>query len=454
MIQLVWFLVKIGLIVAGAVWLAARPGKVDITWMDYDITIHFGFFLLIFFFLLLITMALTRFGLFFSNMPGRRKFKKTIKNNEKGLEALTLSLSSAAAGDYGYAQFQAERALKLLPGDSQPIPLLLKAGAQRKQGDHKNAEETLKTMLNSPEGAVLAARALIGNAVEQNDLGSALSYARTAERDYKGKDKNWLLSTLYELEAKAGNWQAAEDQLYKAIKKKAVTKEKGNDDFIAILTAHALQNITDGDLLNAERLLKLVLKKDAAFPPAVTELCKIYLKQSKQRPAAALLKKAWAKSPHPSFVPLWKELGALFNKKREDISWLRKLTAQNASHVESYLALAHSNLNAGNYDYAKQDLDAATALSHERRIYRLWAKYAEKTGGSDATIHQYMEEVTEAKADPTWTCSVSGMTFPSWSAVCPALGTFNTITWVSPDDIKASANNNLPSEFYEMLTAS
>lgn len=453
MLQLVWFLLKIGILVAGAVWLAARPGTVDIAWMEYEITIHFGFFLLLFFALLLLTIALTRFGLFFTGLPGRRKFKKTIKNNEKGLESLTLSLSSAAAGDYAYAQYHAERASKLLPGE-QPLPLLLKAGAQRKQGDHKAAEESLKSMLSHPEGAVLAARALIGNAVEQNNISGALNYARTAEKDYKGKDKAWLLATLYELEAKAQNWEAAENNLNKALKKKAVSKSKADNDYIAIGTSRARELQIIEDEKGAVKTLKAVLKKDPGFAPAVEDLYHIYIKQQKKRAAANLLKKAWSVRPHPDFIELWKQLGADYGKTEQDISWLRKLTNQKSKHVESYLALAAANINNENYDYAKQDLEAATELSEERRIFKLWTRLTEKTGGSEASIRHRLEQIADAKADPTWVCMETGRTYPHWSAIALPHGAFNTITWVSPEDISRTLPANQNSEFYEMLSAS
>ncbi len=454
MLQLIWFLLKIGLLVAGAIWLAQRPGQVDIQWMDYEITIHFGFFLLIFFVLLLLTIGLTRFSLFFTGMPGRRKLKKTIKNNEKGMEALTLSLSSAAAGDYGYAQYQAERALKLLPGSSQPLPLLLQAGAQRKQGQYDKADETLKAMLSHPEGAVLAARALIGNAVEQNNIVGALSYARTADRDYKGKDKGWLLETLYELEAKAGNWLAAEESLNKALKKKAISKEKAEKDYIAIATSRVRELIPNGDEKTSEKMLKAVLKKDPAFQPAVSLMFDMYLENGKGRAASNLLKKAWKTRPHPQFVLMWTQAGLLFGKKDDDLAWLRKLTGQNPNHLESYLALAENNLRGARYDDAKINLDAAMEIARQRRIFKLLIELAEKTGSSEATIRHHIEQMADADPDPIWVCKKTGRTYDRWAAVSLPHGSFNTMVWGDPGAILKAANMNQGGEFFELLTAS
>lgn len=453
MLQLVWFLTKIGLLVAGALWLAARPGQVDIQWMEYEITIHFGFFLLLFFVLLLLTIGLTRFSLFFTGLPGRQKLKKTIKNNEKGMEALTLSISSATAGDYGHSQYQAERAMKLLPG-SQPIPLLLQANAMRKQGNHQKAEESLKEMLSHPEGAVLAARALIKNAVEQNNVVGALSYARTAEKDYKGKDKGWLLATLYELEAKAGNWQDAENSLNKAVKAKAVEKSKAEEAFIAIRTSLAIEHQLNDDTKNAVKLLKSVLKKDPAFVPAVRNLFQLYMKQGKKRAAANLIKKAWSKAPNPLFKDLWAEAGASFNKNSNDVSWLRKLTNHYPKHIESYLAHAENNIHTENYEYAKQNLELATEVDEQRRIYKLWITLTEKTGGSEASVRHRIEQMADAKTDPTWVCALTGQTYDQWNAIAEPHGSFNTIIWSSPEDIKAGIYTNDNSELFDLLTAS
>ena len=453
MLQLIWFLLKIGLLVAGAIWLAQRPGQIDVQWQDYEITIHFGFFLLIFFVLLLLTIGMTRLSSFLIGLPGKRKLKKTIKNNEKGMEALTLSLSSAAAGDYGYAQYQAERALKLLPG-SQPLPLLLQAGAQRKQGQYDKADETLKEMLSHPEGAVLAARALIGNAVEQNNIVNALSYARTAERDYKGKDNGWLLETLYELEAKASNWLVAEESLNKALKKKAVSKEKAAQDYVAIATARVRELIPNGDEKTAQKMLKSILKKDPAFEPAISLQFDIYLEQGKGRAATNLLKKAWKTDPQSRFVDMWIKAGLLFGKKDDDLEWLRKLTKQNPRHLESYIALAENNLRGARHDDVKINLDAALEIARQRRIFKLLIELAEKTDSSEATIRHYIEEMADADADPTWVCKKTGRTYERWAPVALPHGGFNTMIWKSPSEILRPANMNESNEFFELLTAS
>ncbi|MCB9963581.1 MAG: hypothetical protein H6855_00915 [Rhodospirillales bacterium] len=453
MLRLLWFLLRIGLLVGGAMWLSARPGTVNIQWMDYDINIHFGFFLLILLVLLMVAMGLTRLGIYMSTLPERHRDRKVLKNTEKGLEALTLSLSAAAAGDYGHTQYQAERALKFLPG-YQPLPLILQSGAQRKQGDFEKADATLKTLLSHPEGAVLAARALIGNAIEQNNIPAALIYARTAEKDYKGRDSGWLLKSLYELEARAGNWEAAESALQKALKKKAVSKDQGADDLKAMMTAQALDLLAAGQTASAEKILKKVVRQHTAFIPAVESLCERYLEAGKKRAATSLLKAAWSAAPHPLLVRLWREVGRLSGKKETDVSWIQKLVQYYPDHYESDFALANVQAVAGLTEDARKSLERAIEKSPQRRFYKLAADLAQKAGGSAASIHHYLEAMSDARPDPIWVCPQTGALFERWHPLVPPQGDFNVLVWGFPDELQKSAGTGTEERLFSLLTNS
>jgi HemY protein len=421
--------------------------------MDYDISIHFGFFLLIFFILLVLTIGLTRFSLYFAKMPERYRDKKTIGDAEKGLDALTLSLSSAAAGDYGHAQYEAERALKLLPGH-QPIPLLLQAGAQRKQGEFEKADATLKSLLTHPEGAVLAARALIHNALDQQNITAALLYARTVEKDYKGKDKGWLLQILYELEAKAGRWDNAEAALNKALKYKAISKERAESDSIAIATAKAQDLIKASIDKEALKILVRVVRKKPAFVPAVISLCDLYFTAGKKRAIGSLLKKAWRSEPHPEFLKYWEKLGATYEKTTLDKSWLLKLIKQNRDDIESLYALARNEAANGHYDEAKKHLQKAVEKHPQKRFFKLWADVTEKSGGSEVAVRHHLERMNTALLDPVWICSKTGTTYEKWLPLCYPHGSFNTMIWSSPRDINKTIHANDDDQMYDYLISS
>ena len=438
MLRLLWVMIQIGLLVGGALWLAARPGTIDINWMEREISIPFGHFLFALFVLVLSTIGLTRLMIYITKTPERMRVGKQFKNTEKGLNALTLSLSSAASGDYGHAQFQAERAAKLLPGH-QPVPLLLKAGSQRKQGQFEASEQTLTDLLSDKEGAVLAARALIGTARESGNIAKALTYARTAARDYEGKDKGWLYQTLYELEAVAGNWEDAQKNLDQALKKKAISKEQAAKDFIAIATERARLLKDRQDDKGAVKLLKAALKKDPAFIPTIEVFFVIHVEQQKKRSAYNLIKKAWGVRPHPSLYQLWTQVGGLYGKEADDLPWLQKLLKTNPDHIESYYALAQCQANNANYEAAKEAIEKAITLDPQRRFYKLRAELAEKSGASEASIRHHLEELSEAKADPTWICIKTGLVYESWRAIAKPHNSFNMIEWSSPSTITANS---------------
>ena len=112
--RLLTFLVLAGLAVAGAVWLADRPGEVTIRWQGWraDTTVPV---LLVFLALLLVLLSLV--GRLFRALfgaPGHWFAARRIGRERKGYAALTDGLAAAASGDARRTAKLARKADKLL----------------------------------------------------------------------------------------------------------------------------------------------------------------------------------------------------------------------------------------------------------------------------------------------------------------------------------------------------
>ena len=442
MLHIIWIIIKLGLLVAGAIWLTYRPGSVDIHWQTatdtYDITIQFGFFLFLLFLAILLSVGLTRGILYFKTLALRWRNRKNEKDVEKGLNAMTLSLSSAAAGDQGYCLFHAERAEKMLPG-KQPLPVLLHAYALRKQGDEVQANALLEDLLDHREGSVLAARALVSHSLQKNDTGRALHYVRHAYDGYKGRDKAWLLKTLYELEVRQRNWDEGEKLLKKLEAKKILTYDQVKSDRLTLWTAkgHELQLSAEPE--KAIKQYKKVLKLDAGYVPAALYVSRLYMERGEHKKVKHVLETCWKFSPHPDLADMWMRVRLATQSKKSQLEWAQKLTAHFPQHFESYLVRIRAMMSEEKWSEAQEELNKAVSIKAEQRLYKIWAELDERTGKSEATIRMRLEQMVEAFPPPCWTCRLTGHTYKEWAPLANPHQSFNSIIWGYRDEIRNNA---------------
>jgi len=157
MFRALWFIVKVGLLVAIAVWVANHPGYIEISWLGYDIRAHIGFVLLVLFLALLLSLILYRIFLGLLNFPKVWKRYQEHKQRVQGYRALTLGLSAVAAGDAKAAEFQSLRMRKLLPEDK-GLSLLLEAQAARLNGDDEAAQGFFEELVKHKDTSFLGLR--------------------------------------------------------------------------------------------------------------------------------------------------------------------------------------------------------------------------------------------------------------------------------------------------------
>src|SRR5262249_25462280 len=133
MLRALWFAVRLGLLVAAAIWVANRPGEVEVHWLGYDIKTEVGMALLALFLALLVCLFVYRVLTEIVKFPASwRRYREHNKRN-KGFRALTLGLTAVAAGDAKMAGYHAHRARQFLKHDN-GLTVLLEAQAARLKG--------------------------------------------------------------------------------------------------------------------------------------------------------------------------------------------------------------------------------------------------------------------------------------------------------------------------------
>lgn len=440
MVRIAWFIFKLTLIAAIAVWIAGLEGRVNIAFLHntdgsadrYTSDIDVRFFLFTLLVAVSVIVIINDIARFLMRIPQDVRRHAQLRHHEKGLEALTRGLTSIAAGDAKAAAYQARRAEKFLPAQN-GLPLLLKAQAARLRGDETLAEQNFEALLTHEDTSFLGLRGLLQASLSRGDYFRALDLARQAS--LKHPDQGWIVKTVYELETRARDWDQAMLSLTRAEKMGAIPQDKALRDRIAILMVKAEKARAEGNLKEEKNRIKKAFKYDAAFTPAALQLAKLYMQDGKTRAATRVVEKSWAAGPHPDLVKLWDALQPPHkaNDTLSRLHWHERLAALNPDHPESHIMLARIHMDQKFWGDANHHLkQAEEGGAIDARTYRLRAELEDQTTRLDEFVMSWQDKAAMALPEKTWVCTESGRIYDRWHPVAMPHGSFNTIVWDHP----------------------
>ena len=432
MIKTLWFMLKVGLFVALAIWVSQQQGRVEIEWLDYTINVHVGLFLAGLLTLILISIFVFSTIKTFVDFPKSLRRYNEIKRFEKGYKALTLGLSAVAAGDGKIARYQSHRAEKLLEGDN-GLPLLLKAQAARMHGDEDTAHEAFVGLLENKDAAFLGVRGLLQSSLDAGEFQAA---ADTAYKALELQPKQpWLIKTIYDLEIQLQHWDAARLLQPRAQKYNALSKEEVRADQVAMLHIEAEEAPSPGE---AQKKYKAAYSLDKGFVPSVVALAKSHYSSGQRRKAVKMVEKAWQKTPHPDLARIWESLISqdLAKKPLGRMQWAERLVKLSLNSYESQIFAARVAAAEKLWGEARRYFQRAEELLRagdgDARLYYLWSDLEERAGGGKRVIAQLLEKAQNADAAKAWVCGKTGQVYEAWQPVAAPYGAFNTIQWAQP----------------------
>jgi HemY protein len=432
MIRAIGFLIKVGVLVAIAVWLADQNGRVEIDWGIYKITFpHIGFFLLTAMAMVLLAIFIYSIIQTFVKFPRSFRRYREIKRKDQGYRALTLGLTAVAAGDRKMAAYQSHRARKLLPRE-EPLPLLLQAQSERMQGKEEEAQVTFTALTHDKDAGFLGVRGLLQAALDAHNYPKALDLARQALKLHP--KQAWILKLVYELEIRARNWEEAQVVLYRAEKAKAIPAPHALTDRVSIFLARAQAALQEGYRDRAVKNYQQAYKYSHFFVPAALGLAKFYKQDNQHRHAAAVIEKTWRGNPHPELARVWEGLVPPRNlrKPMARLQWAEKLVTINPGHPESHLFAGRVAMEESLWGEAREHFRKAEAIEPSARLYWMWANLEKRAGSGQRLIQSLQEKADTFPPERCWVCRETGRIYESWSPVAEPHGAFNTIQWTHP----------------------
>ena len=408
---LFWFAIAAAAML-GAVWLAERPGTLTAEWQGWRLDTNVGVVLLYRWIV----------GAPFALLEGWGESRR-----QRGYRELTQGLAAVAAGDGVEAQKHARKAEQLLAEPA--LTLLLSAQAAQLNGDRDGARRAFDAMLKDDQMAFLGLRGLIGQSLRDGDQTKALGYA---ERAFALRPQTpWVVHSLFDMQAQAGQWKAAQETLDSGIRRKVVTADKGRALKALLLVERSREAERGGSESDAQVLAREAFALAPERIAATTRLAELQIKVGDAKRATKTLERGWAVAPHPDLAELsLTASGESEPLKRSGV--IRRLVTRTADEIESHLALAKASLEAGLWGEARRQLETAGGTSPPVRVCRLMAEVEERANADQAKVHEWLARAAVAPADRSGSCTACGAHHETWRSVCESCGAFGTLQWRAP----------------------
>ncbi|MCD8498250.1 MAG: hypothetical protein LRZ85_09425 [Alphaproteobacteria bacterium] len=88
MFRALWFILKLAVLIAAAIWLAGQPGDVTLHWMDYKINAALGLVLACLFIFILVALSLYRLIRAIADIPAVFARRRALSRRDKAYQSL------------------------------------------------------------------------------------------------------------------------------------------------------------------------------------------------------------------------------------------------------------------------------------------------------------------------------------------------------------------------------
>jgi HemY protein len=423
--RLLTFLVLTGLAVAGAVWLADRPGTVTIRWEGWrlDTTVPVLLLFLAAFVAVLALAARVLRAVF--GAPGHFFAARRMGRERKGYAALADGLAAALSGDALRAGKLARKADKLLKNPA--VTGLLTAQAAQLSGDEAAMRDRFATMTERKETAFLGHKGLADLALRTGDRASA--------RDEAGKafvlrpEADGLARQLLDLHMEAGAWAEADQVLRTARRRNALPEAELIHTHALILFGRAEAALKAGNEGEALDWAMEARDADPLFAPATALAAGLCHHRGKDRKATSLLKSAFKAAPHPLLVEGWRALGG-DRAPLQRVKWMQELAQTNPTSPDAHLALAEASLDAQLWGQARSHGQEALTQRPSRAAYQLMARVEREERKDEAAAAAWLAKAAaDSTPEPSWACAACGHHAADFTVTCPSCGAAGRLEW-------------------------
>ncbi len=423
MLRVIVFLVLVGLIAAGAAWLADQPGDVAITWHGLQIETSVAVAAVAILAVIAVAILLWSIARALWRSPDFISMLLRDRRGIRGYQAISRGLVAIGAGDADAARKYARAANRIAPGDA--LVLLLSAQTAQLAGDPDAAERAFRAMTTRPETKLLGLRGLFIEAQRRSDFAAARAYAEEAAKTAPAL--GWAGQAVLELRCVAHDWEGALTALESNAKHGLLKPANYRRQRAVLITARA-QAIAESDRDQARTLALEAVKLAPTLVPAAALAGRRLAESGELRKASRILERAWRANPHPDLAETYANL-RFGDSARDRLARVETLAQRAPGHIESALALAQAALDALEFEKARAALRPMLG-EPTRRVALMMARIEQREHGDLGRAREWIARAVHAARDPGWTAD--GIVSETWLPVSPATGRLDAFEWRVP----------------------
>ena len=406
-------------------WLADRPGSVTVEWLGYEIKTS------AFIGALALAAIATALGLiwalvrFLITRPAAMSAYLHERRRRQGFDALTRGLLAIGVGDRALAQRYAGMARRNLPNE--PLTALLKAQAAQLKGDRASARRVFEAMLDRPETELLGLRGLFLEAKRGDDNEAARAIAEQVVR--RDPQLAWSVNALFDMQARAGDWEGALDTLAVARKHGNVEPDVALRRRAVLLTAEARDleaTAPDKALALATEALRLA----PSLVPSAEIAGRLLASKGESRQASRLIARTWKLAPHPDLALVY-AFAKPGESPRDRLKRVKYLAGLTPGDIEGQIAIAMAAIEARDWVEAEAAISPYLHDSPPARICALMAQI-EAGEGNKGREREWLARAVRAPRDRAWIAD--GYISDRWLPVSPVTGAVDAFAWKAPVD--------------------
>lgn len=427
MIRVVIYLIVVGLLASGAVWLADRPGDVLITWQNRRIETSVMVLIVAVTTIAVLAVMLWTLLRAILRAPDVLWLYLRTRRGVRGYLALSQGLIAIGSGDVRAARKFAYDANRIAP--SEPLTLLLNAQASQLAGDREAAERTFNIMAGRDDTRLLGLHGLFIEAQRRDDVDAARLYAEEAAKGTPQSKQApvWAGLAVFDARCAAGDWTGALERLDRNMKAGLVGRESFRRQRAVLLTARAIAAEEQAPA-EARALALEAVKFAPTLVPAAALAGRLLGEAGDLRRAARIVEAAWTANPHPDLADTYAHLRP-GDSARDRLARVEALAQMSPGNIEGALAVARAALDAQEFARARAAL-APLAIVPTQRVAMLMAEIEQTEHGDEGRAREWMTRAVHAHRDPAWTAD--GLVSDRWMPVSPVTGRLDAFQWKDP----------------------
>lgn len=350
------------------------------------------------------------------------------RNREaRGFQALVDGMMALASGEPKQAMAKAAKAEKLLGRPE--LTNLISAQAAEMQGDSVRALDYYKRLLPDKRTKFAGVRGALRLKIAIGDKDLAL---KLAEKGFALKpDHAEMQQTLLGLQADHRDWAGARKTLLAKQRSGALPKDvyQRRDGVLALQQAQ--DQAAAGNVAAARDSAVEANRLSPDLVPAVSAAARALIAHGSPRPAAKILKKAWAKAPHPELAAAFAEI-VPSETPRARLDRFAPLLKLLPDHPETRMLHAELLIAAEDFPAARRALGQLAEGTPTARILTIMAAIERGEGSPDAVVRGWLTRALVAPRGPQWVCDNCQNIHSNWVAICMNCGAFDTLAWREP----------------------